>query len=350
MQVPQLIHFQTNLEYSFFVIPNADIYLRLISEIALYLRQNKPKNPWRGVVIYPSRDIDVGDKEHFLELFQSQRISIIYLDELGESASLPIGIATIKLVIEGEDTAINTPRELINRTQQAENLQLPQKQLLNGVFLPIQEESPIYFVEVQFQPDSDIYLRLISEVALYLRQNKPKNPWRGVVIYPSRDIDVGDKEHFLELFQSQRISIIYLDELGESASLPIGIATIKLVIEGEDTAINTPRELINRTQQAVNLELPQKQLLELIETILVYKFPQMSQKEIEAMFGLSDLKQTRVYQEAEQEGKQKGRLEAKLEAVPKFLALGLTVEQIAQALDLDIAQVQQVAQQTPPNQ
>ncbi|MBD2456751.1 hypothetical protein H6G80_22055 [Nostoc sp. FACHB-87] len=54
------------------------------------------------------------------------------------------------------------------------------------------------------------------------------------------------------------------------------------------------------------------------------------------------LKQTRVYQEAREEGK--------IEVVPKFLALGLTVEQIAQALDLDVTQVQQVAQQTSLNQ
>ncbi|MGI2905076.1 Rpn family recombination-promoting nuclease/putative transposase [Tolypothrix sp. VBCCA 56010] len=225
---------------------------------------------------------------------------------------------------------------------------------IDGVFLPTQdEESPIYFVEVQFQPDSDIYLRLVSEISLYLRQNKRKNPWRGVVIYPSRNIDIGDQEDFIEFFHSQRFSIIYLDELGSAASLPIGIATIKLVIEDKDIAINSAKELINRTQQAVNLQLPQKQLLELIETILVYKFPQMSQKEIEAMFGLSELKQTRVYQEAreegkqegEQKGKQEGRLEAKLEAIPKLLTLGLTQEQIAQALDLDIAQVQQVAEQ-----
>lgn len=77
------------------------------------------------------------------------------------------------------------------------------------------------------------------------------------------------------------------------------------------------------------------------------------------MFGLSELKQTRVYQEAKQEGKeegkeegkqegkQEGRFEAKLEAVPKLLALGLSMEQIARALDLDIAQVQQGVQQTP---
>ncbi len=213
---------------------------------------------------------------------------------------------------------------------------------IDGVFLPIHnEENPIYFVEVQFQCDSDIYLRLVSEIFVYLRQNKSKNSWRGVVIYPSRSIDIGDKEHFIEFFLSQRISRIYIDELGDAASLPIGIATIKLIIENEDTAITTARELINRTKQAVNSQPQQQQLLELIETILVYKFPRMSREEIESMFGLSELKQTRVYQE--------GRLEAKLEAVPKLLALGLTVEQVAQALDLDVTQVQQAAQQTPPN-
>lgn len=53
---------------------------------------------------------------------------------------------------------------------------------IDGVFLPTQgEENPIYFVEVQFQTDTEIYSRLFSEIFLYLRQNKPKNSWRGVV-------------------------------------------------------------------------------------------------------------------------------------------------------------------------
>ncbi|AFZ25946.1 hypothetical protein Cylst_3830 [Cylindrospermum stagnale PCC 7417] len=226
---------------------------------------------------------------------------------------------------------------------------------IDGVFLPTQdEESQIYFVEVQFQPDSDIYIRLVSEAFLYLRQNRRRNSWRGVVIYPSRNIDIGDKEDCLEFFLSQRISRIYLDELGAVASLPIGIATIKLVIEDEQTAITIARELINRTQQAVNLPFPQQQLLELIETILVYKFPQMSRKEIEAMFSLSELKQTRVYQEGREEGReegeQEGKQKAKLEAAPRLLALGLTVEQIAQALELEITQVQQAVEPKSENQ
>ncbi|BCL38565.1 hypothetical protein NSMS1_50120 [Nostoc sp. MS1] len=68
------------------------------------------------------------------------------------------------------------------------------------------------------------------------------------------------------------------------------------------------------------------------------------------MFELSALKKTRFYQEAKEEGVQEGRQEAKFEAMPKMLELGLSVQQIAQALDLDVAQVQQVAQQARPNE
>jgi predicted transposase YdaD len=45
-----------------------------------------------------------------------------------------------------------------------------------------------------------------------------------------------------------------------------------------------------------------------VERIVVYKFPQKSREEIEAMFELSDLKQTRVYQEALAEGETKGEV------------------------------------------
>jgi len=230
---------------------------------------------------------------------------------------------------------------------------------IDGVFLPTQgEENPIYFVEVQFQTDTEIYSRLISEIYLYLRQNQPKNSWRGVVIYPNRSLDTADIKNYSELFASQRISRIYLNELGETASLPVGIATMKLVIDNRDTAITVARQLIDRTRQEINIEPQRRQLLELIETILVYKFPSMSREEIEGMFGLSDLKQTRVYQEAKQEGKQEGKLEGKLEGVreaklrmiPLLLRLGLSFEETAKELGLNLEEVQQEIQKQSPSQ
>ena len=49
-------------------------------------------------------------------------------------------------------------------------------------------------------------------------------------------------------------------------------------------------------------------IIELLESVLVSKFSKLSRQEIEAMFLLSDIKQSRVYQEARQEGRQEGEV------------------------------------------
>ncbi|MFO5438385.1 MAG: Rpn family recombination-promoting nuclease/putative transposase [Dolichospermum sp.] len=221
---------------------------------------------------------------------------------------------------------------------------------IDGVFLPNQNaDNPIYFLEVQFQSDKDLYHRLFSEIFLYIRQNNPKNHWSAVVIYPTSSIDTRDIQHYQEFFTSQRVRVIYLDELAETTSLPIGIATIKLIIANPDNSITQARELITRTKEEINSQLQQQQLLQIIEKILIYKFPRMNREEIEAMFGLSELKQTRFYQEAKEEGKEEGievgERKAKLDAVPGLIALGLTKEQIAQVLNLSLAEISEIIQQ-----
>jgi predicted transposase YdaD len=79
-------------------------------------------------------------------------------------------------------------------------------------------------------------------------------------------------------------------------------------------------------------------LLELVERMLIYKFSSNSRQELEAMFGLTEWRQTRFYQEVQQETE----LETKLKTVPRLLQVGLSIEQIAQALELDIEVVRQV--------
>ncbi len=55
---------------------------------------------------------------------------------------------------------------------------------MDGLFFPKTSagKKPFYLVEVQFQPDDDLYYRIFSELFLYLRQYKPSNPWKVVVI------------------------------------------------------------------------------------------------------------------------------------------------------------------------
>jgi predicted transposase/invertase (TIGR01784 family) len=74
-----------------------------------------------------------------------------------------------------------------------------------------------------------------------------------------------------------------------------------------------------------------------IETIMVYKFPQKSRQELEAMLGLDALKETRFYQEAAQE--------TKLEMVPRLLQAGLSLEKIAEVLELPLDEIKKAAQQ-----
>ncbi len=55
------------------------------------------------------------------------------------------------------------------------------------------------------------------------------------------------------------------------------------------------------------------------------------------MFGLTEWRQTRFYQEVQEEVQE----ETKLEAIPRLWKMGLSVEQIAEALELKIEVVQQ---------
>jgi predicted transposase/invertase (TIGR01784 family) len=50
------------------------------------------------------------------------------------------------------------------------------------------------------------------------------------------------------------------------------------------------------------------------------------------------LQETRVYREAKEEGRE----QAKLELTPRFLDYGISIEEVAQLLDLTIEQVEQV--------
>jgi len=203
--------------------------------------------------------------------------------------------------------------DLIGQTQPgAANYQFTSQEVkqlsfrLDGLFIPLREDiqQPLYLVEVQFQPDDTLYYRLFAELFLFLRQYQPPHPWQIVVIYPHRGVEREQSLHFGEILNLASVRRIYLDELPHNPSLGIGV--IKLVVESETAAVRTAQTLIERTREEITDQSSQRQLINLIESIIIYKLPQKSREEIEAMFELSDLKQTRVYQEALAEGEERG--------------------------------------------
>lgn len=175
------------------------------------------------------------------------------------------------------------------------------------------------FVEVQFQPQEDFYRRVFAEVFLYLHRSSQPRPWRVVVVYPeisAERIPLG-YESLLELPEVRRVDLMALR--GCPRATP-GWGMLQLLICEPAEAAAQARELLrNRIERQQTAEW--RDLVEFVETILVYKLPRLRREEIQAMLGLQDidLKETRFYQDVFAEGRTEGRTEGEARVLRRQL-------------------------------
>ncbi|MGI0491506.1 Rpn family recombination-promoting nuclease/putative transposase [Alkalinema pantanalense CENA528] len=182
---------------------------------------------------------------------------------------------------------------------------------IDGVFLPPEDQPPatVYFCEVQFQRDEQLYERLFGESFLYFyRQRSRFTDWQAVIIYPTRTIEQSATSPYEDLLHGSRVHRIYLDELGDLEDLPLGVALMVLTILDEAIIPQAARNLLTRSSQTELPERDRRGIMEMITTILAYKFTHLSRREVEAMLGIT-LQETRFYQEAKEEGREEGREE-----------------------------------------
>lgn len=212
---------------------------------------------------------------------------------------------------------------------------------LDGVFSPQPEfnHEPLYFVEIQFYKDEEFYDRLFTSIFLYFSQYQPSNPdWYAIVIYNKRSNETAFPPRYRVLLEPH-LRRFYLDELGEVANNSLSVGIVRLVVEASNKAGELAKLLIEKAREELTDTLIQKKVLEFIETIVVYKFPNLSREEVEAMLNLDLIRDTKVYQEAFEEGE----LQAKLKMIPILLELGLSIQQIAEKLKLDVEIVREAA-------
>ncbi len=174
---------------------------------------------------------------------------------------------------------------------------------IDGVFLPPEEQpGVVYYAEVQFQRDERLYERVVSESSNHFYRNRDQfTDWQAAVIYPSRSIEQKDVYPYRALLNSDQFHRIYLNELGDIRELPLGLALMRLTIEPPKKAPDTARYLLARSNNEVRDPQTNRGIMEMVTTIMVYKFNKLSRSEVEEMLGTS-LQKTRVYQEAKAEG------------------------------------------------
>jgi predicted transposase/invertase (TIGR01784 family) len=182
---------------------------------------------------------------------------------------------------------------------------------LDGVLLPDSDgqDQTVWFVEFQMQNDPEFYHRFFAEIHLYLKLHPETLDWQAIVIFPDRSVEPKNRRLHRANLNSDQVHRVYLEDFSDISTESLGIGLMQLIVADAADAIAKAKELLTRTQPLSKTDAKLSAVVELIETIVVYKFPSLSREEIERMLGLSELRETKVYQEALQEGEQRGRTE-----------------------------------------
>ncbi|HEV3386967.1 MAG TPA: Rpn family recombination-promoting nuclease/putative transposase [Gemmata sp.] len=215
---------------------------------------------------------------------------------------------------------------------------------VDGVFLPREIGLPIYFLEVQFYYLPSVFADLLVKVYTYLKQHKPGQPFCGVVLFADQSLEPSELAPYLPLLESGLIRRFYLDEMSEVANAPLGLSILFLIQQTVDHAPGKARELVARVKTEIGDDALRDDLIELIETVIIYKLPRLSREEIQSMLQIHDIRESRVYQEAKEEGLR----EERRNTIAKLVAKKMTAGEIAKLLDLDVEQVQQEMSNADP--
>lgn len=212
----------------------------------------------------------------------------------------------------------------------------------DGVFRPKDADLPLYFLEVQFYRLLSVFADLLAKAYTYLKQHDPGQPFIGVVLFATRSMEPDKLAPYQLLIDGGMLKRLYLDEIPEIENAPLGLSILYLLRQTETEAPANARELVARAKREIADEALRNDLVQLIETVIIYKLANLSPEEIQAMLHVDDIRKTRVYREAQEEARQEERerqLQRDRHAIFELAAMNITPERIAEILKLDISTV-----------
>ena len=212
----------------------------------------------------------------------------------------------------------------------------------DGVFEPKEPGLPVYFVEVQFYPLPSVYADILAKAYTYLKQHDPSQPYVAVVLFESRGLEPSGLIPYQPLLDAGLLRRVYLDELPEKPNAPLGLAILCLIGQAEEQAATTARDLVARAKSEIEDDSLRTSLVQLVETIVIYKLPRLSREEIQTMLQVHDIRETRVYQEGVEEGIEKERERIRqlaFDAIAKSGGQQMSAVELAEILGLDVEQL-----------
>jgi predicted transposase/invertase (TIGR01784 family) len=176
---------------------------------------------------------------------------------------------------------------------------------LDGLLIPSSDELslPLVFLEAQMQSDIDFYGRYFAGIFLYLRQYKPNRPWQGLIVIRHRNQNLGSEVPY-QLQLDRQVQRLYLEDLLPLKELSPNLAMLRLLILPEEEVGVAARSILDNPPTEAEF----RRRLDLVEAILVNKFPQLSFEEVRTMLDLKavNFSETRFYQDVLQKGLEQG--------------------------------------------
>jgi predicted transposase YdaD len=186
---------------------------------------------------------------------------------------------------------------------------------------------------------------------LFLHRHSVRyDDWFGVIIFGSRNLEPSNLYIHRSLLATNQVHRVYLDELGDVQDKPLGLGLMLLTVKEDEEAVAAAQYLLSQVQVQADAAI-----IDLVTTIILYKFGNLTQEEIITMLGL-DLEEPRALRDAREKGKEEGRIEGKEEGrvegekliVVKLLnrRLGVVIpdELLSQVQELSLEQIENLGE------
>ena len=209
---------------------------------------------------------------------------------------------------------------------------------IDGVLIPKEPGRLLFFTEIQFYKLESIYAEIMAKAFMFLAQNDPGHPFLAVVIFGSRSFEPTGLLPYGGLMQIALLRPIFLEEIPDAPGQSLGLSILRLIVKAEAETMTFGRELVVRVGAEIGDEAERVNLIELIGEAVIRKLSNLTRQEVEAMLGLHDIRETRVYQDAREEG----RDEEKVRMVGKLAENQFPPERIAEMVAIDIAKVREL--------
>ena len=161
---------------------------------------------------------------------------------------------------------------------------------IDGALLPDSPDLPVIILEVQFQADDFIYERLLSETLIFRAQNRQFPQTQMVVMFSSRNLDKG-AGMFEPLVTSGAIRPIYLNEVLNEETRNLGQMLLQLMVKKSSLAddLIIAKSFKQILDQPGFPYTRKRFFLNLLINVFLEKHEPLTYKELEAMIEMEEI-------------------------------------------------------------